>query len=276
MTTAPFGRLLVIGAGLLGTSVALAVKRRWPGVHITAIDRVAARHAPFDRHQLAETEALPPYDLAVLACPLGLYGHWMPRLAAHPDRLVTDIGSLKRDPAATAALAGLREFVGGHPMAGGTRAGPGDARADLFDRRPWYVVPGTASAPSVERVRRLAEGCGATVFEATAEAHDAAVAAVSHLPQLAATLLMVTVAAAVDDAAVMASGPGLRDTTRLADGDFGMWREIVHGNAARLAPLLRDLAARASAAADAVASNPDALGELFAAANAARRRLPPL
>lgn len=273
MSAAPFGRLLVIGAGLLGTSVALAVRRRWPDVDLTAMDVVPGTHAPFDRH-LDAAAALPPYDLALLACPLPAYAAWMPRLADRPAAPVTDIGSLKRGPAATARSAGLREFVGGHPMAGGTQPGPDDARATLFDGRPWYVVPGQASPSTVAMVKALVAGCGAQTFEATAEAHDAAVGATSHLPQLVANLLMVTVDHAAGPAALLASGPGLRDTTRLAESDARMWLPIAVDNADVLAPLLDDLAARAAAAAATLRTNPTAIGELFTAATAARRRLP--
>ena len=72
MADAPFDRLLVVGGGLLGTSVALAVRRRWPRVHLTVTDAVPRTHAPFDRH-LATTSAVPPFDLAVLACPIDAY-----------------------------------------------------------------------------------------------------------------------------------------------------------------------------------------------------------
>lgn len=273
MADAPFERLLVVGAGLLGTSVALAVRRRWPEVELTAMDVVPRAHAPFDRHLDADA-ALPDYDLAVLACPLPGYAGWMRRLAERPATPVTDIGSLKRGPATAARQAGLTEFVGGHPMAGGTRPGPGDARATLFDGRPWYVVPGAGSPSTVAMVRTLAEGCGAHLFETTAEAHDAAVGATSHLPQLVANLLMVTVDHAASHTALLASGPGLRDTTRLADSDARMWLPIAVDNADVLAPLLDDLARRATAAAATLRTDPMAIGELFAAANAARRRLP--
>lgn len=274
MTPAPFGRLLVIGAGLLGTSVALAVKRGWPGVRITAMDVVPRRHPAFNRC-LKASSPLPRYDLAILACPLDAYRDWMRRLAERPAIPVTDVGSLKRGPMNTAAAMGLQEFVGGHPMAGGTRPGPHDARETLFDGRAWFLVPGAASPDSVAMVTALAEGCGARVVASTPEAHDAAVAAISHLPQLVANLLMVAVADAAGPAALLAAGPGLRDTTRLADSDFRMWLPIVTANADQLVPLLRDIAARATAAADTLSGNPGTIGELFAAANAARRQLEP-
>ncbi len=173
MTAAPFGRLLVIGAGLLGTSVALAVKRRWPTVHVSAMDVVAGTHAPFDRHVGADAP-LPAFDLAVLALPLDAYGVWLRRLAREaPGGAVTDVGSVKRRPHAEAVATGLTTFVGGHPMAGGSRPGPEHARATLFDDRVWFVTAGEAPPEAVALARTLARGCGARVVDVDPETHDA-------------------------------------------------------------------------------------------------------
>lgn len=277
MEPAPFGRLLIVGAGLLGTSVALAARRRWPGVHLTAMDLAARSQAPFDVHLQADS-ALPAFDLAVLAVPVDAYAVWMRRLAREaPGRPVTDVGSVKRHPHMQAAAAGLATFVGGHPMAGGSRPGPEHASAALFDGRPWFVTPGNAPGDAVTAARALAEGCGARVVEIDADAHDATVAVVSHLPHAVASILMATVAAAADDAALAAAAGGLRDATRIAEAPPSMWQPIFAANADRLAPLVRDTAARLLALADALdGANDDAIGALFAAANAGRRRLPPI
>ncbi len=277
MTAAPFDRLLVVGAGLLGTSVALAVKRRWPGVHLTAMDAAACSHAPFDLH-LAAGDVLPAFDLAVLAIPIDAYAVWMRRLAREaPGRAVTDVGSVKRRPQMEAAAAGLTAFVGGHPMAGGSRPGPGGASATLFERRPWFLTPGDAPAAAVALARALAEGCGARVIDSDAATHDATVAAVSHLPQAVASVLMATVAEAADDAALAAAAGGLRDSTRIAEGPVGMWLPVFASNADVLAPLVRATAARLLALADALdEADAEAVRVLFRDANAGRWRLPPL
>lgn len=277
MTAAPFGRLLVIGAGLLGTSVALAVKRQWPAVHLTAMDVAARTHAPFDLH-LDAADALPAFDLAVLAVPIDAYAVWMRRLARDaPGRAVTDVGSVKRRPHRQAEAAGLADFVGGHPMAGGSRPGPEHARATLFDDRVWFVTAGGAPPASVALARTLARGCGARVVDVDPETHDQMVAAISHLPQAVASVLMTTVADAADDAALAAAAGGLRDSTRIAEGPVGMWQPVFASNADLLAPLVRETAARLHALADALdAADADAVRTLFAAANAGRRRLPPL
>lgn len=272
---APFDSLLVVGAGLLGTSVALAVRRRWPGTRLIAVDSTPRSHAPFDLH-LTPDVPLPPFDLAVLAVPIDAYPEWMRRLAGEaPDRVVTDVGSVKRRPHAHATDAGLTAFVGGHPMAGGSRPGPDHASATLFDDRPWFLTPGDAPPRAVGLARALAESCGARVIEIEAGAHDATVAAVSHLPQAVASVLMTVVADASDDAALAAAAGGLRDSTRIAEGPAQMWQPVFAANADRLAPLVRDTAARLAALADCL-DDPDAVQALFAAANAGRRRLPPV
>lgn len=275
MSSAPFGRLLVVGAGLLGTSVALAIRSRWPGVHLTAMDPAPGTHAPFDLHVDARAP-LPPFDLAVLACPIDAYDAWMGRLAAEaPGRPVTDVGSVKRLPHALARAHGLTSFAGGHPMAGGSRPGHERATATLFEGRIWFVTTDGATAAAVQAARALATGCGGRVVEIALDAHDASVAAISHLPQAVASVLMATVAAAADDAALAAAAGGLRDSTRIAEGPSSMWQPIFAANADLLAPLVRDMAARLGALADQL-DDPAAVRALFAAANAGRRRLPPL
>ena len=275
MTAAPFGRLLIVGAGLLGTSVALAVKRRWPAVHVSAIDVVTGSHAPFDTHHGAAA-ALPPFDLAILACPLDAYGPWLTRLAAEaPGQSVTDVGSVKRLPHALARACGLTSFAGGHPMAGGSRPGPERASAALFDGRIWFVTVGEAAPATAALARALGAGCGARVVEVEAAAHDELVAAISHLPQVVASVLMATVADAADDAALAAAAGGLRDSTRIAEGAVTMWQPIFAANADVLAPLVREAGMRLQDLAARLA-DPGAVQALFAAANAGRRRLPPL
>ncbi len=275
MSPAPFGQLLIVGAGLLGTSVALAVKRPWPEVHITAMDVTSRTHGPFDLHLRAE-HALPSFDLAVLACPLDAYEAWMARLATDaPGRPVTDVGSVKRLPHRLARRHRLTSFAGGHPMAGGSVPGPERASASLFDGKVWFVTPGEASAEVVALARALAGGCGARVVDLEPTAHDELVAAISHLPQVVASVLMTTVADNADDAGLAGAAGGLRDSTRIAEGPATMWQPVFAANADLLAPLVRDVAARLQDLAARLA-DPAAVRGLFAAANAGRRRLPPL
>jgi prephenate dehydrogenase len=200
---------------------------------------------------------LPGADLVVLAGPAtacladiaSLAGPWRDALPA--GAVVTDVASTKGMLLAAADAAGLR-YVGGHPMAGRESTGFTSAEADLFVGRPWVVVPGAhADAADIARVAMLANACGARVIEMDADAHDRAVAGISHLPLVVAAALAEAVALtgpadgralATDwpDAAALAAG-GWRDTTRVARGDPAMGAAIAVTNAPALAARLRDL-----------------------------------
>lgn len=275
-TPAPFGRLLVIGAGLLGTSVAMAVRRRWPDVRLTAMDVTPLVHPPFDVH-LSAGDAVPDFDLALLSVPVSAYPVWMARLASEaPGRPVTDVGSVKRLPHEAARAAGLAPwFAGGHPMAGGSRLGPERASPALFDGRVWFVSPAGAHPTAAAQARALAEGCGATAVEVAPIEHDALVAAISHLPQVVACALMTTVADHADDDGLAAAAGGLYDSTRVAESAASMWQPILTANADQVAPLVREAAGRLMAIADGL-TDADTVRAFMAAANAGRRRLPRL
>ncbi len=273
--TAP-ARLLVIGAGLIGTSIALAARRRWPATRIDAVDPAGAdddvRRQAFDR-VLGVDAPIPAHDLAVLACPVDAMPAWMHRLAAVPGHaVVTDVGSVKRAPREAARAAGLSRFVGGHPMAGAAVAGPSLATASLFDGKPWFVDAAAAPDDAVAAVHGLVAACGATLVATSAEAHDRTVAAVSNLPQVVSALLMLVVHDAAGRDGLAHAGGGLRDTTRLAASASSMWRPILAANRDALAPLLGDLARRLDALA-ARLDDGDAVTATLDAANRARRDL---
>jgi prephenate dehydrogenase len=232
--------LCVLGPGLIGTSVILAAQRAWPGLEVRTIDR----GEPLDVARGA--------DVVVLAAPVDVILATLPRLGLiGGDRLIIDTGSTKRAIIAAARSAGLRRFVGGHPMAGGTTSGPTGARADLFDDRPWFLIGPDAPADARASARRFAEALGAQVVEMDdhGEAHDHLMAAISHLPQLVANALM-TVVAAVGPEALRLAGPGLRDTTRLSSSPSAMWLPILETNADEIGPLLKALAGRLDHLAD--------------------------
>lgn len=184
--------------------------------------------------------------VVVLAMPVGAIIGCLPRLGPimHRQALVLDTGSTKRAVMATAAQAGLSQFVGGHPMAGGTSDGPSGARADLFDGRAWFLT--NPDAPdAIRRAVKFVEALGATpvVLTDRGEEHDRLMAAVSHLPQLVASALMVAVTRAIGPDNLRWAGAGLRDTTRLAASPVAMWESVLATNRAEIAPLLRQLAA---------------------------------
>ncbi len=184
--------------------------------------------------------------VVVLAMPVDAIIQTLPRLGPimHRQALVMDTGSTKREVMATAAAARLSQFVGGHPMAGGTSSGAAGARADLFDGQAWFLT--NPDAPdAVRRAAKFVEALGArpVVLSDRGEEHDRLMAAVSHLPQLAASALMVTVERAIGSANLQWAGKGLRDTTRLASSPGQMWSSVLATNGAEVKPLLRELAA---------------------------------
>ncbi|MGD9902290.1 MAG: prephenate dehydrogenase [Vicinamibacterales bacterium] len=275
---APPKRVLVVGAGLIGTSVALAIRRAWPATHVDAMDpapaAVAAYAGGFDR-VIDAAAPLPVCDLAILACPVDAMAPWLTRLAALPvPPTVTDVGSVKRLPREAARAAGLSRFVGGHPMAGASASGPALATATLFDGRPWFVEAGDAPADAVAQVVTLVEACGGRPVPVEPDAHDALVAAISHLPQLVSSVLMSVVHDAAGPAGLGCAAGGLRDTTRLAASAASMWTPILDANRDHLAPLVAELARRLAAAGETLGDRA-AMTRLFADANRHRRDLEP-
>jgi prephenate dehydrogenase len=170
-------------------------------------------------------------------------------LARHPEATVTDVASVKAGiwTAVQACGADVTRYVGGHPMAGRERSGPVAARADLFLGRPWVVCPadstigtGRTDPVRVELVRRLAAALGASPVVMPAVEHDEAVSLVSHVPQIAASLVAARLVKA-SDPAVGLTGQGLRDVTRVADSDPALWAQILTANAAPVGRVLREI-----------------------------------
>lgn len=236
------GPVLVVGTGLLGTSLALALTAA--GIQVQLSDTsptslALARDMGAGRVR-AGGDAEP--RMIVVATPPDVAASVVVReLDAHPGAVVTDVASVKNRVAAEVRAhggEGARRYVGSHPMAGRERSGAAAADSDLFAGRPWVVVGEGADPEAVLRVRNLAVDVGATPVAMGAAEHDAAVAAVSHVPQLLSSLL----AARLEDlpeSALALAGQGLRDTTRIAASDPRLWSAIVVGNAGPVAELLR-------------------------------------
>ncbi len=215
---ADFRRVTVIGRGLIGASIELAIARSLPGLEVVTVDRG-------DR-----LDAVHGADLVVLAVPILEIIRLLPLLKEQVsvDALVTDTGSTKA--AIVSAAEGIR-FVGGHPIAGAATSGADAARADLFDGNPWILTPsGSSRPPDIVRLQRLVERLGATVRLMEAEAHDRLFAFVSHQPQLVVSAMMEAVGAATGKDGLALAGAGLRDSTRLASSPPGIWRDVVHTN----------------------------------------------
>ena len=217
----------VVGVGLIGGSVALAAKRADPSVRVIGldIDRIAdAAKSAGVIDDTATLESLGRCQVIVLAAPVSVNLGWLDRLAsAGTIAIVTDVGGTKRQMMAKAKEVPSLAFVGGHPMAGSEHSGFHAAAASLFEGRRWFLTPGPgATGAQVAVIEKLVTSFGAAPSFADADVHDRVMAAVSALPQVTASALMAVVGERVDDEGLAMSGPGLRDTTRLA-GSAATW-----------------------------------------------------
>jgi len=250
----PFHRLAIVGLGLIGGSIALAVRERWSSTLITAVDRPpvlahASSSGAIDRaaHTVAE---IGPVDLVILAAPVRqnveLLPHVMSCLPA--GAIVTDVGGTKRDiVSAAAALPSATAFIGGHPIGGAERGGFGFARPDLFRGKPWIFTPDASALPAtLDQLDEFVRGLGARPATMDADTHDHVMAYVSHLPQLTASVLMDVVGRAAARDGLRFAGRGLTDSTRLASSPASVWREICAANADDIGSALDALIQRLS------------------------------
>jgi prephenate dehydrogenase len=245
----------VIGAGLIGTSVALALRGHGASVWLSDRDPAAAQLAA----DIGAGQVLPaggppagPADIAVLAVPPAAVPAELAAAQARGlARCYTDVASVKRLPLQGARELGcdLTSYVPGHPLSGRERSGPAAARADLFLGRPWVLCPVPQTAPAaVAAATGLASACGAQPVELPAAEHDRFVALVSHVPHLVAVAMAARLEDA-PDAALALAGQGLRDVTRIAGGDPGLWAQILTANAGPISQILAHVAEELDAAA---------------------------
>lgn len=237
------GPVLIVGAGLIGASIGLALTAN--GVPVRLRDSSPSALALARDVGAGEPEALDddaPVLVVVAAPPDVTAGLVGAALHAFPRATVTDVASVKAS--ILEELVGLdsidlSRYVGSHPMAGRERSGAAAADADLFVGRPWVLAPGPETTSESERaVRDLAVDLGASPVEMTAAEHDEAVALVSHLPQLLSSLVAARLVTAPERALGLA-GQGLRDVTRVAASEPRLWASILVGNAAPVRRTLR-------------------------------------
>ncbi|MEV0040159.1 prephenate dehydrogenase [Streptomyces sp. NPDC056909] len=236
---------VVIGTGLIGTSAALALAGRGVTVHLSDHDLSRARTAAALG---AGTDEAPegPVDLAIVAVPPA---HVAATLAAAMREGVArgylDVASVKGGPRRELEALGLDldSYIGTHPMAGKERSGPLAATADLFDGRPWVLTPTRDTDTEVLNLAlELVALCRAVPVVMDADAHDRAVALVSHTPQLISSMVAARLAEA-DETAVRLCGQGIRDVTRIAASDPAMWVEILSANPGPVADVLAGVVA---------------------------------
>ena len=256
-------RIAIVGTGLIGASVGLALKANGFGGKIIGFDANADELATALSlgavdEALASREAVlvSGADVIVLCTPVLPILDWMEQLATvlSEQQLVTDVGSTKREIAAKAAQIfnqeGRAQFLPGHPMAGKESGGAALAEAKLFDGATWLFTPVAEEGPLEAAWRGLVKQFGAQVRDMDPQRHDEVCAWVSHLPQMMSTAL----AALLEDtfagdpegmAAVQAiGGRALRETTRLGASPYSMWRDVAMTNTAEIAQTLSALEQR--------------------------------
>lgn len=266
------GTVRIVGAGLLGSSIGHALMARGVDVALDdtspsqlrlAIDYGAGRRPHEDDDP----------SLIVVAVPPDVTADVIEReLARHPRAVVTDVASVKLEPLRTLRERGvdLTHYIGSHPLAGRERGGAIAARADIFVGRPWVVCRDEeTSAADLALVEGLALDLGATPLEMTPDDHDRAVALVSHVPQIVASLLAGRFVDAPDGSLRLA-GQGVRDTTRIAASAPELWVQILGANSAPVVDVLDALAADLATVADALRA-PEAPGSRRAVADTIRR-----
>ncbi|MCX6439152.1 MAG: prephenate dehydrogenase [Actinobacteria bacterium] len=241
----------IVGAGLIGTSIGLALAAKNIAVEMIDVDSSNQALA----QDLTGAVSISEPELIILATPLRALSQVInEQYALNPNSTFMDVCSVKVEPLekVKASDLPLRQFVGTHPMAGREVGGAESARADLFLSRSWIITPDSKTDPeAISKVKALIQLLGATWVELDAASHDAAVARVSHLPQITATLLAGSLHGVAPEWLDLA-GAGLRDTTRIAASDENLWKEIINSNSQEIKALLTNLHKELGAMIDAV------------------------
>lgn len=233
-----FGKIAILGPGLLGGSIALAIRKHLPDTELALWGRreestLEGKALGISGATSDLTEAVSAADLIILATPVGVMPGLVSQLHLDAELLVTDVGSVKRS-----VHENLRpyfkeknaQFIGSHPMAGSEKTGLSAAREDLLDGAACILTNDEqADQASLKKLEAFWQSLGMQTRQLSAEDHDYAVARISHFPHLLASI-GAKVGLAFEDIAHL-SGGGLRDTTRVAAGDPTLWTEIIMENA---------------------------------------------
>ena len=231
----------IVGAGLIGTSIALAL--RSAGISVWLRDNDPRSEALAQDLMGGGNGSESMEDLCIIATPPDAISDVISnQLKRNPALRVMDISSIKSKPVLDVSTSELplTRFAPTHPMAGREISGPESARGDLFQGRPWILCLEGVEPELIAMVEQVVSLCGAHPISRTVEEHDRAVALVSHLPQIVASLLAAQLQGA-DPLDMELSGAGLRDTTRIADSDPQLWAQIIAGNSQAIRPLLINL-----------------------------------
>ncbi len=281
-----FERLCIVGVGLIGGSLARALRAAGASGEIVGHGRDAGHLqravelGVIDRYATDPVAAARGADLVVLATPLGAMRALFAALAGHLDDgcVVTDVGSSKGSVVADARAglgAELGRFVPGHPIAGTEKSGVEASFAELFRDRRVILTPLAENPPAaVARVRALWEAAGSEVAEMSVAHHDLVLAATSHLPHMLAYTLVDTLARMHDKDEIFGyAAGGFRDFTRIASSDPVMWRDVCVANRDAILGMIERFQADLALLADAIRDGDQALiSEVFERAKRARDR----
>ena len=266
----------IVGSGLIGSSIGLALRSH--GIRVTMVDIDSAAQAlAIDLMGGAATsgDKEPQVDLVLLAVPASsLIEVIESELAMNLNSTFMDVASIKSKPKSDISKSALSasRFLPSHPMAGREIGGPESARADLFQGCIWAYDPMGVEEKSLSLGLELIALCGATALPIDSSEHDQAVALASHLPQAISTLLARQLVSAKETHLDLAGG-GLRDTTRIAASSPALWSEILGSNAAALRPLLSNLQKDLSALIENL-EDPSFLISFMEGGNQGRARIP--
>ena len=267
-------RAAIIGTGLIGGSIGMALRER--GWQVVGTDQDEAVAAEALRRGALDSLGPPNgADIVFVATPVGAAAAEARKALAEGAGLVTDVGSVK---APIVGAVNDRRFVGGHPMAGSEQEGVAGARADLFQNAVWVLTPtDDTDDDSLVQIRSVVASLGADVVSLAPERHDALVAVVSHVPHLTAATLMAMADERSEEHQVMlrlAAG-GFRDMTRIASGHPGIWPDICDENSEAICSVLdRFIAALTGVRSLVAEGNRGGLLELLEQARTARAHLP--
>ena len=262
----------IVGSGLIGTSIGLGLVQR--GVQVQMVDSDVKSQSL--ANDLVGGVSISNPDLVVLAMPTSqLSAVISEENQLNPQSTFIDVGSVKNEVVLyVQTISGLsKRFLPTHPMAGREIGGASSARADLFQGRTWILTPSAdLDSASHQLVLELIEHLGATPIELSALDHDRAVARISHLPQIASSLIAKQLTGTPPEWMELA-GQGLRDTTRIAGSDESLWKEIIYSNRGELQQLLINLQNDVQSMIDSL-EDPQQIAQLIAQGRAGKALIP--
>lgn len=262
----------IVGSGLIGSSIALALSAR--GIKVTMVD-IDPSAESLAQDLVGEVPTGLEVDLTLIASPVSTISEVIKREIEQGINLgFIDISSVKVNPVVEVSALGLdmSHFLPTHPMAGREVGGAESARGDLFQGRPWIIDSTGVNPELLAAGLELIEVCGAHLIDMPIAEHDSAVALVSHLPQILSSALAATLEGAPAEWLDL-SGTGLRDTTRIAASNSKLWREIISANSQAIRPLLERVIAELSDLSTSL-ENPDSVEEFIKSGNRGRSKIP--